>query len=303
MLPQFAASTQGTMRGHLSKWLVPFFGPFQLREVGAEDVQRFVALVQRGPKTLRNIMVTLRLIWKSATAWRYVTHDPFAAVVLPRRGRARRVFFTLDEMRRILHEAKGPYRAFFWLAAEAGFRRSELCGLRVSDLVDLDCPGRRVEVWQSAVRGKIQRPKTNHAYRIVPISGPLARCLVDYLEHWRPNPEGLLFATGNGTPWDGGLVVKRKLHPLLDRLGIRRAGLHAFRHGSETLMDRLNAPLGVRSERFGHSNPLITIGTYTHAENSDHRHVAEKLGSILDPVGLNEGKQFVHETLQTDVAN
>ena len=194
VLTQFAASTQGTMRGHLSRWLIPFFGPFQLREIRAEDVQRFVASVPRGPKTLRNIVATLRLNWKSATAWGYVTHDPLAAIVLPRRGRAKRVFFTLDEMRRILHEAKGPDRVFFWLAAEAGLRRGELCGLRASDVVDLDAGSRRVEVWQTVVRGKIQRPKTDHAYRVVPISEPLAKCLTAYLEHWRPNPEGLLFA-------------------------------------------------------------------------------------------------------------
>ena len=29
------------------------------------------------------------------------------------------------------------------------------------------------------------------------------------------------------------LVVKRKLHPLLESLGIQRCGLHAFRHTTE----------------------------------------------------------------------
>jgi hypothetical protein len=60
---------------------------------------------------------------------------------------------------------------------------------------------------------------------------------------------GLLFATRNGTPWDANLLVKRKLYPLVDFLGIERGGLHAFRHTNSTLMDRLGVPLKVRQQR------------------------------------------------------
>jgi hypothetical protein len=73
---------------------------------------------------------------------------------------------------------------------------------------------------------------------------------------WRigggPNNNRLIFATRNGTPWDANLLVKRKLQPILKSLGIRRCGLHAFRHANETLMDRLGVPL--RAPRPGASS-------------------------------------------------
>jgi hypothetical protein len=61
------------------------------------------------------------------------------------------------------------------------------------------------------------------------LSHRLLAHIVEYLKRWKPNERGLLFATRNGTPWDANLVVKRKLYPLLDSLGIERGGLHAFR--------------------------------------------------------------------------
>ena len=82
---------------------------------------------------------------------------------------------------------------------------------------------------------------------------------MEYLKRWTPNEKGLLFATRNGTPWDANLLVKRKLYPLLDSLGIERGGLHAFRHTNSTLMDRLGAPLKLRQQRLGHSDPSLTL--------------------------------------------
>jgi integrase len=79
-------------------------------------------------------------------------------------------------------------------------------------------------------------------------------------------------------------VVKRRLHPLLERLGIPRCGLHGFRHANSSLMDRLNTPMKVRQQRLGHSDPRTTLGTYTHVASEDDRRVAEQLGAILHRV-------------------
>ena len=54
----------------------------------------------------------------------------------------------------------------------------------------------------------------------------------------------LVFHTSNGTPFTDEFVVQRKLYPILDALGIPRAGLHAFRHGNETLMDQMRVQRG-----------------------------------------------------------
>ena len=98
-------------------------------------------------------------------------------------------------------------------------------------------------------------------------------------------PSGLLFASRNGTPFDQNLLVKRKLHPLLERLNIQRCGLHAFRHFAASMMDRLNTPLKLRQQRLGHSDAEMTLGVYSHVAKEDDIRVAAQLGEILDPAG------------------
>jgi integrase len=107
--------------------------------------------------------------------------------------------------------------------------------------------------------------------------------IADTLRRSKPNQEGLLFATRNGTPWDANLLVKRKLYPLLDSLGIERGGLHAFRHTNSTLMDRLRVPLKIRQQRLGHSDPSLTLGVYTHVSSADDERFAEQLDGMLRP--------------------
>ena len=119
-----------------------------------------------------------------------------------------------------------------------------------------------------------------------------------YLQSWRPNSLGLLFATGNGTPWDHSLVRKRTFHPLLKKLGIPQCGFHAFRHGNATLLDQIGAPMAVRLNRLGHAEAQTTMG-YTHAVTADERRIADELGRILHGTARNEPKQSAEQNALT----
>jgi integrase len=134
----------------------------ELRGIRTADIQRFISGVQKSPKTARNLCITLQAMWRTARSCGYVTHNPFSGVVLPKRKRSQRFFFSLAEIQRILAEAKGPYKVFFWLAAETAMRSGELCGLRV-DAFDLE--RRVVCVNQSVWHGRIQDPKSDAAIR------------------------------------------------------------------------------------------------------------------------------------------
>jgi integrase len=161
-------------------------------------------------------------------------------------------------------------------------RAGELCGIRVEDL---DLGRRLVHVRQSVWHGKLQDPKSENAARTFAVSSRLRDHLQRFLKNWRPNPENLVFATRNGTPWDFNLLVKRKLRPLLRKLEIQECGLHAFRHTNASLMDELAIPMKVRQQRLGHSDPRMTMNTYTHMASADDQRAAEQLGEMLDVVG------------------
>jgi integrase len=280
VLAQLKPSTQATLRSHLRKHLVPFLGHLQMRDIGTEQVQCFISSVKASPKTKKNIFATFQMVWKSARSWFYVAHDATSGVTLPRRSRVARRFFSLLEVQRILEAAAGPYRTFYWLAAETGMRAGELCGLRTCDI---DFHGSVLSVCQSSWRGKIQSPKSESAVRRFALSRGLLAHLAEYVKTWRPNEKGLLFATRNGTPWDANLLVKRKLYPLLDSLGIEHGGLHAFRHSNSTFMDQLGTPFKVRQSRLGHSDVALTLNAYTHVVSADDVRLAEQLDGILHP--------------------
>ena len=281
VLPMVKPSTRINYRSHLRKHLVPFFGSFQMKDIQPELVQRFLAGLRAGPKTVRNVYITLRSLWRSARSWGYVAHDAVEGVVLPRAFKSRRLFYSLAEVRKIIVAAEGPYCTFFWLKAETGMRAGEVCGLTWDDL---GLEQGMVSIHQSAWQGRLQSPKSEQARRSVLLSPQLVGHLRGYLESWRPNELRLLFATRNGTPWES-KKPRQVLRKLTARLGIPWAGLHGFRHANETLMDRMGAPLKVRQQRLGHSDARITLDVYTHAIGEDHRRVAAKLGSVLDPLG------------------
>lgn len=280
------------MRSHIKKYLVPVFGNLSLRDVQPESVQRFIAELRISPKTVRNIFITLQLMWNSARAWNYVSHNALDGVVLPKPRRGRRFFLTQEEMQRILAAAPEPYRTFYWLAAETGMRAGELCGVRVDDL---DLNRSLVNVRQSVWHGKLQDPKSENAVRTFAISSRLREHLSVFMAGWRPNQERLVFATRNGTPWDANLLVKRKLRPLLRTLGIQGCGLHAFRHANASLMDKLSVPMKVRQQRLGHRDSRLTMNTYTHMASVDDERIAEQLGEMLDVVGRKDENEPTKE--------
>ncbi len=119
-------------------------------------MQMFVQRCSLAPKSCHNLVLTLRMMWKSAKAWDYVSHDPFEGLVLPKIVRRPRFFFTLDEIQHIIAAASGPLKSFYWLAAETGMRAGELCGLRIEDIDLGQC---FVNVKQSVWRGIVQTPK------------------------------------------------------------------------------------------------------------------------------------------------
>jgi integrase len=295
VLSQHKPSTQSSTRSQLRKWLLKDLGSCPLKDLDGQRLQAFVSGCHCNTKTIRNLVATLRMMWNSAWAWGYVAHDPFNGLVLPKRGLVQTFTFSLADTKRIIGTASGSHRTFYSILAETGIRGGEICALRVTDL---DLENAVIQVRQNVWRGKIQTVKSRKGNRRFPISAELVEHLRGYLQSWRPNPLGLLFATGNGTPWDHSLVRKRKFHPLLKKLGIPQCGFHAFRHGNATLLDQIGAPMAVRLNRLGHAEAQTTMG-YTHAVTADERRIADELGRILHGTARNEQEQSAEQKALT----
>lgn len=289
VLPNLKPSTQSAIKSQLRKWLVPSFGHLPLTHLTGEVLQRFVSTAATSPKTVRNLVSTLRIMWNTARAWKLVEGNPFEDLRLPVRQKPQPRFFTADEMRRIIEAAPEPYKTFFWLAAETGMRAGELCGLTWEDINENECC---VRVRQAVWRGRCQTPKTGTAVRTFAISARLHEHLRGiFCATTRPDVR-FLFHTSTGSALDGNLIVKRKLRPILEAIGIERCGLHAFRHGNATLLDQANVPMKVRQARLGHADSEMTAH-YTHVISLDDRNAAQAVEKALFDTKPLESRGFV----------
>jgi integrase len=166
---------------------------------------------------------------------------------------------------------------FCWIIAETGIRCGEACGLPVRNLL-LDLGA--IKITQKVWHGQMETVKSQRSNRLCEISPQLVEHLRGFLRSWRPNRLGLVFATRNGTPWDADVVRKRKLYPLLAKLGIEQCGFHAFRHGNASVLDAEGVPMATRQNRLGHSDSRMTM-RYTHVVSEDGRKIAARLGDLL----------------------
>jgi len=279
VLSQLKPSTRAADKSRILKHLMPEFGEVCMKDLTAQRIQAMIACKAGlvSPKSIRNLIALLGMMWNQAKAWGYVQHDPFLGLVLPERDPLNERCLILEEMKALIVAAKEPYKTYYWILAETGVRAGEIGALTATNLL-LDQGA--IRIVQSVWHGKIQTVKSKKGNRICEISPLLVEHLRGYIRTWKPNGLGLLFATRNDTPWDTDTVRKRNLYPLLQKLRIERCGFHAFRHGNATAMDQEQVPIATRQNRLGQSDARTTMG-YTHAMSQDGRVFAARFGQML----------------------
>jgi integrase len=300
VLVNLEPSTQAGVRSHLGTAqkdpnrkakrklasLVECLGNLEMKDITTEILQSLVTSYHKqgaAPKTVKNIVVSLRMLWTQAKAWGYVTHDPFPGLVLPDAEPVDVPYYRAAQMISVIEIAQEPYRTLFWLAGETGIRRGEVCALRVQDVI-LERDGKPLEqaivvVQRKVWNGIIGRPKSKRP-RVFVLSPQLTEHPVTFVVPIQAQPDHLLFTNSKGGLLHPDNLVKRHLKPVLVKAGIKQGGMHAFRHGNATMMDRLNVPMKIRQDRLGHIDARTTMG-YTHAVSDDEKRAAAQMGEIL----------------------
>jgi integrase len=276
VMKQHKPSSQSSEKSDLTRILVPNFGPMSLKDITAEAVQVFVSSFKGSTKTIRNLICTMRLVWKTAKDWGYISHDPFQGLRFPEASKGKTYNFSVEESMAIIAAAPEKWKAFFWLLAETGMRPGELAGLKLNGI---DWKAGTIRVEQSVWQGRLQSPKTSNSIRTFAISLELVQRLRTYRRHhWMTNELGLMFSSQEGNPLSMDNFRNRVLNPILEELGIdakleamgiKRCGNYAFRHMNATVMDEIGTPLKTRQHRLGHAQIETTMTHYTHKVDAD----------------------------------
>jgi hypothetical protein len=130
--------------------------------------------------------------------------------------------------------------------------------------------------------------------------GPIQTMESQLTKHILPRFGSLpLFEARNGSPISGNNVLKRVLHPLLKRLGIPRAGLHAFRHSRVTMLRKRGTPEDLQKQWIGHSS-LRTTDRYSHTNQElEYRRLAASKAGLSFTVGPNGPNSAIGKSAAT----
>jgi integrase len=267
-------STTRAAESHLRAHIIPKLGSLHLTEVTTKAVQGFVAHLASGGrtrKTAENVLLTLSSLLKTARAWGYACGDfRFADLTLPREGVKKEPrCFTDDEVRRTITNASEPLSTIVAVTAVLGLRIGETLALRESD-VDFAKHVIRIRQSVDAATRTVCGVKSRASSADLPMPRELEARLRAHMQR-HSGKSDLLFVNGCGRPFSANKLREKQLHPLLDVLGIPRGGFHSMRHGAASALLADGATLAVVQRQLRHSDPRITLGTYTHIVGDEQR--------------------------------
>lgn len=280
---ELAASTYRDYERKTTNHVLPAVGRIGLRRLRPQHLDRLYdhklhptdGRRPLAPKTVYEIHLIIRGALGDAARRGLINRNValFARSPLQRSfHRTEKTTWTADQLRSFLNQAAG-HKLFpaLWLCANTGMRRSELLGLRWSDL---NVTKARLSINRGLVAVGYELHETPGKTRNSRRNINLDATTLDVLAGWRAlqtatyratgiHDPGLMFADASGEP-----IHPHAISQAFDRI-VRRAAvpiicLHELRHTHASLLIEAGHPAKVVSERLGHASSTFTIETYQH---------------------------------------
>ncbi|MBR4591934.1 MAG: tyrosine-type recombinase/integrase [Elusimicrobiaceae bacterium] len=257
----FSPLTVKSYRADLAQFLTFFKERNQnsLSFFTSANIRSFLAALQTQHNPSRNTVLRKIASLRSFAAYLleqgHLLQNPFKLLPAPKRQKILPKFLTVSETEQLLnsaaHTKMSPRdRALFELMYSSGLRRSEVTGLKISD----------VDFFNGIVKvfGKGSKE------RLVPVTDEALCAIKDYLAcRVNPQPQEALFLNKNGRPLTGdGLAYIFKNTAIAAHLA-RKVTPHSLRHSFATHLLNNGCDLRSLQEMLGHKS-LAATQVYTH---------------------------------------
>ncbi len=275
-------------RKQIENHIAPKLGEFELDALSAQVLQRFtVDLSEKGlaANTVNSVVSILKSSIKQAAILGIAKVQCTDAIVRPKAKEKQVESFTKDEQRKIeLYIADSKKNKLFGilLCLYTGLRIGELLALVWQDIdfvkgiitVNKSCR----DAWRNGAYVKdIDTPKTDNAYRIVPIPKQLMVKLKEVKKH----SVGEYVVDGKTKYGAEVRSYQRTFESILKRLEIAHKGFHALRHTFATRALEVGMDVKTLSEILGHGNPMITLKRYAHSMLEHKIEMMNRVGKLL----------------------
>jgi len=304
--------TLANYRGHVRDVWVPALGKMRLRDLRRAHVEAVIARLakpvggervpgqqgrrvqRRSAATVDGYRRTLRAALSAAVRRGLIVTNPAQGRLdsLPEREDKELAIWEPEATAAFLnHVSADRLAALYELAAYAGMRRGELCGLRWSDLdagyVGLTVRQTLVEVSDKNIPEDrrtcsycgashtglmFKGPKSRAGRRWLPLAQPAREALQAHravqLEEQAEfgdgySDHGLVFCSPDGRPLRPGAVTTMFVGHAA-KCGLPPIRLHDARHGACSLLIAGGVPIEVVQMILGHSSPTVTRSVYAH---------------------------------------
>jgi integrase len=302
-LPRRSAATVDKLTILANTHVIPCLGARKIRELTADDVDRWLADRAKtlSTRSLREVLSLLRRSIERAQKREKVRRNVVLLCEVPE-GRAGRPSksLTLAQAEAVLRAAEGtPMRAYVVVSLLTGARTEEMRALRWShvDLVgqpDATPPiPPHMMVWRSVREHGDTKTRKSRRSLALP-----TRCVEalrahqvrqDYMrtlarERWQDT--GLVFSSAVGTELDAA-NVRRAFRKVVEKAGLEAKDWtpRELRHSFVSLLSDSGVPIEQISRLMGHNGTAVTELVYRHQLRPVIEHGAEAMDQIFMPNG------------------
>jgi integrase len=294
--PSASHRTYSTNAQQVRDHIAPTLGRIKLKDLRKAHIDRlYREKLDSGlsPSTVRRVHAVLHKALEEAVKGDLIPRNPATHANRPKVKQDEIEPLDASQAAAFLKAAKGDrFEALYILCLMCGLRQGEALALRWRD-IDLDGGTLRVNLQLQRVRGggglQFSEPK-NASRRTVGLPQRAVSALKSHRKRQLEEKlaagslyrdEGLVFASGHGTPIDAQNVVNRYYKPLLKRAGLPPIRFHDLRHSCLSLLAQRGEPIRDLQALAGHATAAFTLQRYTHHYDASARRTAEAIDDIL----------------------
>ena len=257
----------------------PYIGGVSFYGLTKDAINSWITkLNEKGLKqgTIHGIYAHVAKVYKHWYKQAEIRYNPFEFVDTPSKSESKKTFLDPPQMERLFeclneqYNVDHPLYTAVNLAALAGLRRGEICGLRWYDL-DLQAGYLTVSSAIGVANGTYTKaPKNRSSVRTFPIVPQLVdvlRARYKYVKETYGTVESGWFVCGEAVKYYAPTCVSRDFkkfvteNKLVDHYG-NEVKLHSLRHNFATLGVKSHMDIASLSRMMGHASKAMTLDTY-----------------------------------------
>ena len=285
----------------LTQRVYPAIGHLRIDKITARHLQGFVnSLAKEGAnektdkplasKTIRHNLSFISDVFRYAVRMDLVSDNPCRKVTIPKGEVKEKPIYSQEEIAQLLTAINGEdtkYRAFFYLIAYSGFRRSEMLGL---EWKDIDFKNNIISIKRTSnytsERGiYTDTTKTKRSKRVLKISPYIMGILKELKDEQDEEALRLgdkwvesdrLFVEWNGEPMNN-QTPYGWLKEFCEKNDMPFDGIHSFRHFAASALISSGLDVVTVSGALGHCNSGTTLNVYAHMFQTTQARVAQTM--------------------------